>query len=285
MARRTEYRFPKDERPRRAAFFAQAADLSPYVSVVVGDLVFFVRTDDVRIGRRLFVAGGRNDAAILAKALRRLRKHGVRLPPDPLFVDVGANLGTTTIHALRRQGFARGVALEPSPETFRTLRLNLAANDLLAQVDALQVAAGVAATRATLDTTRDPGRHRLGDSNDGPLVDVVTIDSLVASGVIELARVGLLWLDVQGHEAEVLAGASSLVEKGVPTVVTVRAGRRTDEWLEGTPALVDRLAGAYTDVIRLRKRKDETRETIPAARLRELITTFDDTQDLLLFRR
>ena len=52
-------------------------------------------------------------------------------------------------------------------------------------------------------------------------VPVRSVDSLVAEGLIEPARLGLVWIDVQGHEAHVLAGAQRLLEQGVPTVIEV----------------------------------------------------------------
>ena len=47
----------------------------------------------------------------------------------------------------------------------------------------------------------------------------MTIDSLVADGVIDPERLGLVWMDVQGHEAHALAGAATLAEAGVPVVL------------------------------------------------------------------
>ena len=42
------------------------------------------------------------------------------------------------------------------------------------------------------------------------------------SGQIRVEDVGLLWIDAAGHDGEVLAGASKLLEAGVPIVTAIR---------------------------------------------------------------
>ena len=49
-------------------------------------------------------------------------------------------------------------------------------------------------------------------------VELTTLDQLVADGVIDPGRIGMLWVDVENHEGHVLGGARTLVEVGVPTV-------------------------------------------------------------------
>ncbi len=48
------------------------------------------------------------------------------LPPDPVVVDAGANIGMFSLLALRHRPHARIVAAEPAPEVFEALRRNLA---------------------------------------------------------------------------------------------------------------------------------------------------------------
>ena len=43
--------------------------------------------------------------------------------------------------------------------------------------------------------------------------------AIVAAGNIPLDDLGLAWIDVQGHELEVLKGARSLLQAGVPLVI------------------------------------------------------------------
>jgi hypothetical protein len=50
----------------------------------------------------------------------------------------------------------------------------------------------------------------------------VSLDQLAEQGVIDADTVSLLWLDVQGHEGEVLEGALSLLRRRVPVVFALR---------------------------------------------------------------
>ena len=266
------------ERRRRQAFFEEASEFTPYLAAFVGEELYFVRTDDPRVGRDVFVRRKREDQYVLAKTMKRLSRFG-SLPKDPVFVDVGANIGTTTVAALRRHGFASAVAIEPSSETSRTLRLNVAVNDLDDRVQALPFAVGDVEGVAGLDMSRDPGRHRLADATEaGAEVEVVTLDALVRRGVVDPARVGLLWIDVQGHEPQVLAGASALIGAAVPVVATIRAQA---PW---PPELIEQTTAAYTHVVELRKRQDRTRRPQPIEALPEILSTLPRIQDILLFR-
>jgi FkbM family methyltransferase len=43
-----------------------------------------------------------------------------------------------------------------------------------------------------------------------------TLDTLAEEGTVDVDEVGLLWLDVEGHELDVLTGATTLLERSVP---------------------------------------------------------------------
>jgi FkbM family methyltransferase len=272
----------KAEKQRRAELLEKARNLMPYVSVAVGDNVFFVPTSDSRIGANLFIRARSKDMLVLATALRHLAELGQRLPADPVFVDVGANLGTATTTALHRHGFASAVALEPSPGNFRALRLGLVANGLESRVQAFQVAASDEEGERVFDVSHTSiGAHRLlGEGAEHPgesvVVQVVTLDGLVSRGAIDPARVGLVWVDTAGHEAQALGGGTILLEAGVPVVTAVKHG-----WPETEDALVRLLPRYYTEVVDLRG----AHAFRPVGELQVLIDGLDGSTDVLLVRR
>jgi FkbM family methyltransferase len=138
-------------------------------------------------------------------------------------VDVGANIGTTSVAALTRYGFSRVLALEPEPANAALLTANLALNGLAARSTVVVAAASDrdgAATLALHPSNR--GAHELagaGESREAMEVEVKRLDTLVRERVLSVRRVGLLWLDVQGHEGHVLAGATSLLRRRVPVLL------------------------------------------------------------------
>ena len=64
------------------------------------------------------------------------------IPKGGVFVDVGANIGTQTLYALKFGGFDRAVCFEPEPKNLRSLRINLLINDLTDRVSIVEAAAG-----------------------------------------------------------------------------------------------------------------------------------------------
>jgi FkbM family methyltransferase len=270
----------KAELAAREDFFAQARPLTPFLATRVGEELFFVSTEDLGVGRRVFVRSWRKDMTTLAKANARLAELGVSLPEDPVFVDVGANIGTTTVMALRRHPFSAAVALEPSPDNFRLLRLNLTANGLDASVQALPVAAGDRHCEVALDLSRsNHGGHRVSDAapaGDAVTAECITLDGLVDQGVVDPVRVGLLWIDAPGSEGPALLGAGRLLEAGTPTVVSLRPGLVHP----GDP-LAELLTTHFTDAVELRKAE----RRLPIHELTTLSSVYEHKGDVLLVRR
>jgi FkbM family methyltransferase len=274
---------PADTRSAvRKRFFDEARPLTPYVSVEVKELMFFVSTND-SLGRGLFARRWRQDLGHLERAVRLLNEHSL-CRPGSTFVDVGANIGTTTVGAMRRHGFARAVALEPEPHNFRTLRLNLVANDIESSVTAFQVAVSDREGEVELAlSARSSGAHTLvefgpdGRSDATLMVPAVTLDSLVREGVIEPETVGLVWVDAAGAEGFVFGGASALLERVVPIVMAVRP--TMPSWPQTKESLI-RLLSGYTDLSDLRRNREA-----PVTSLRLLLDSLTEDADLLAFRR
>jgi len=193
-----------------------------------GDLL--VSTKDRAVGRQIFV-DGRFDGAYLDRLLEILDE--LELPwRGRAFLDVGANLGTTSI-ALLNRGFSRGSAFEPEPFNYRLLRANLALNGLLDRCQTECVALSDADGTALLEVDRhNLGDHRIGtdaaqtitrlrgeEKGEATRVPIKPLQSYVTAGDIDADEVALVWMDVQGHEAAVLAGGAAVFEKQIPLFV------------------------------------------------------------------
>ena len=196
--------------------FRMLRRVTPTVAVEDRGMRIHLQTADLEMSRLVYIFG-LFDEDLLRHALDTLGR--------PLegrnFVDVGANIGTTTLGAIRL-GAARVVAVEPAPANVETIRLNVAANGLEERVRVVAVAASDREGTLTLDLSPDnSGDHRVRvqrmheDAAASVEVPALTLDSLVD----DPARVGLVWADAQGHEAHVLAGAERLIEAGVPWVI------------------------------------------------------------------
>ena len=113
---------PEDPEARRD-FYDRAAGLTPFLGARAGSGVYIVRTRDKHIGKSLFSKAGRGEMNVLARAVAVLESlYGPGVLLDKSLIDVGANIGTTTIPALLDHGFGRVVAVEPEEDNFVTLQ-------------------------------------------------------------------------------------------------------------------------------------------------------------------
>jgi FkbM family methyltransferase len=236
---RTFRLFRPSEADRRRRFFEHAVGYTAYVSVEAEGLTFLVSTADEAPGAPFFESRNQKEFRMLRRACDRIDARGV-------FVDVGANIGTTTLPALRY--FDRAIALEPEPRNAALLRANVALNRLDGRVTVRETACssshGEVALR--LSPTKSGG-HEIRRPKAGEqslLVSAVTLDEVVADEGLRPTDVGLVWMDVGGHEVEVMRGATSLIDVRVPIVAEIRARTAPD---------VERLlAGRYARAVDLR---------------------------------
>jgi FkbM family methyltransferase len=215
----------------------------------LGDVRFFVDPSDRVVGTWLMWHGGWQRREI-ETAVQVLSAAG-RLPPDAVFVDVGAHIGTHTIYALRTGRFARAVAFEPEPRNAKLLAMNLEANGLSRAVVMIRKAAGAAPGTAVLHLhPRNTGAHALDvppsyDGRDSLEVPVVRVDDVLEELAIPLETIGLAWVDVEGYEPHTLAGLAKLIALSVPITFEFTPSRYSAEVRR---RLVDALVRHYTTV-------------------------------------
>lgn len=193
----------------------------------------------------------------LEQAVTVLQRHGA-LRDGGLFVDVGANIGTQSIYAMKTGAFAGVHAFEPAPDNVALFRKNMEENAFVDRVRLVEAGVSDAAGTATLHFhPHNYGGHSL---EAGSLrrdagsreIDVTTLDAALAQAGVTPADIGLVWIDVEGHEAAVVAGAASLIAARVPIVFEFLAINRDHP---STPAMLATLASCYDRVYRL---QDET---------------------------
>lgn len=246
-----------DDSAARAAFFAEAAAFADLVEARHGSMRFLVGTGDMAVGRRLFERGTRGEFKTLARAMELLASAGAPVPPGKTFVDVGANIGTTTVPALIAHGFANALACEPLAENVRLLRCNALLNGVATRLRALQVAISdrTEIVHMLVRPSNSGGGRVLpaGQRGEGIRQKVKTrpLDQLATRRILDSEQVGMVWLDVQGHEGRVLAGARSVTANGPPIVLELHPGMLGDDGL----AMVQEVAlRDYTHLVDLRER-------------------------------
>lgn len=139
------------------------------------------------------------------------------LRPEDSFVDIGANVGAYTVLAGAVAG-ASGLAIEPVPSTFQSLRDNVLLNDLHGRVACLNVGVSDQGGTLRLSTHQDAMNHVVTDASPaaGAVVEVPVrrLDDLVG----DLYPL-LLKIDVEGWETAVIAGGKALLSGESPLAV------------------------------------------------------------------
>jgi FkbM family methyltransferase len=220
-------------RARRELQFGLLHRVTPVVAVDKDGVRFFVSTRDRGVGLPVFVDGSL-DAAEMFAAIEILERSGRKPFRDErnVFVDIGANIGTATIQAIVHHGAHGAVAFEPDEDNLRLLHHNLLANGLTERVTVIQAAVTDTIGPVAFEhATNNSGDHRVRVARAAAddvfaestravtTVPGVTLDSQVQTGALQLDRVALVSIDTQGHEAHVLAGASSLCASDIPVML------------------------------------------------------------------
>jgi FkbM family methyltransferase len=182
-----------------------------------GDPRLLFYTSDNTVGPGIYKNDG-YDEDILTYALDYLgqpQQHGT-------VVDIGGNVGAIAVSLAARHGATRVVAFEPEPKNFKLLTCNVILNDLDERIIVEQTAITDSNTLVTLELAeRNFGDHRIRLQNSrGELSEesrsTIQVpgrrldDALEAAGIDDVA---LLWLDTQGHEGHILAGAPRLLAR------------------------------------------------------------------------
>jgi FkbM family methyltransferase len=150
-----------------------------------------------------------------------------RLPRGGTFVDVGANVGFWSIPAAARAGpEGRVIAFEPNPWALDRLHRNIVLNAerSLASVEIRAAAVGEeAGDRELFSYHLEAGASQATlqrDAVDADRPERVTVSVVRLADAVD-AQIDVLKMDVEGHEAAVLAGAGRLLAEAPPQVVVM----------------------------------------------------------------
>ncbi|WP_287128118.1 FkbM family methyltransferase [Candidatus Cyanaurora vandensis] len=152
-----------------------------------------------------------------------------QLRPGLVMFDVGAHHGYHTLvvaYELKRRGWEGLIySFEPDPENFKLLEYNVRQNGLeqyvrcyckaVSDVEAEQnlLSSSKENSDNVLETTRPPTFARTDTVSKRVLV--TTLDSFL----LEVERVDLIKIDVQGGEPQVLAGAKAMIDRFHPVLI------------------------------------------------------------------
>ena len=148
--------------------------------------------------------------------------------PSGVFLDLGANIGMTSVWLAKKFSFTQVIAVEPDPDNAALLRQNLELNGIAGQV--LEAAIGPQEGTARFATSELSNLGRV--SENGSLVRMISVDTIIKEFAV--TRFGLIKIDIEGGEQELFDGPG--------------------EWLARTDAIIIEFHPMVVDYPRLTKR-------------------------------
>jgi FkbM family methyltransferase len=158
--------------------------------------------------------------------------------PGDRCLDVGANVGVHTIRLARLVGQdGEVIAIEPNPEVVQRTRRNISLNGL-ANVRVIGAAASERPGEMRLyrPSPHDTNRARASLMHHRYLTGATTtVPVVTVDGICEGAPVALIKIDVEGHEAAVVRGATDTIASHAPSIVFEYAPQLLDDAVAQTP--------------------------------------------------
>jgi FkbM family methyltransferase len=200
-------------------------------------------------------------------------------------LDIGANIGTTSLLRVILGDVRRVYAIEPEPANFACLVHNVVTNGLAGLVLPDAAALSSRTGPGLLRQASGLGAHRLLDDKalrrgrrDSVSVQTWTLDDWMVHYDVDAPSVSFVKVDTQGWESHVLAGATRLLASHHIGWVLEVSPRHLEA--AGTPLvqLIAQCQAHFTHVIDLRG-EDSKMRVVPVAHLADALAYLGTSKD------
>lgn len=125
-----------------------------------------------------------------------------------VLIDLGANIGLTSVWLAKRYGYSTIIAVEPSPTNVRLIHMNLENNNLVAEV----IEAAIGPTNGTVYFEENQESNLGRVSSAGKQVQMLSMQSVLRKLPMGVC-VDLVKLDIEGGEGALLTGDLSWLQQ------------------------------------------------------------------------
>jgi FkbM family methyltransferase len=141
-----------------------------------------------------------------------------KLPEAAVIVDVGANIGVTSMIASRIHQRGKVIAFEPSPKAFLCLSKTASYNNIKNCKIINKALGSQTGSISFVESEFLAGSYVAADAAEqsNAQVELTTLDAVAEE--LKLDRLDLLKIDVEGFELDVLLGATKTIEKFKPKI-------------------------------------------------------------------
>jgi FkbM family methyltransferase len=140
------------------------------------------------------------------------------LPPDAVYMDIGANVGNHSLFALKFLRAKQSILFEPNPDVVPILLSNMMLNDLIDKCDTSFLGMGLSDKAADglemfIGKPTNLGGGRMVTPAEGGTLKVIRGDDALAGRKVDFIK-----MDVEGMEMQVLEGLSETIAQYRPTM-------------------------------------------------------------------
>ena len=203
----------------RIATFNIARQLNYFISTTTADNLHYIATSkDISISSRMYITR-QNFSEDEMKLFHELVKQFYDIDDsEGLFLDLGANIGTTGIYFLKKlTPNLKLLAFEPDPENFKLLRTNLILNDI--EENSITENFGLGEVESEMTMYRVPENpgfnsvcfHKESDGRESETINIITLDKYFAENKLSPKDIKYIWIDTEGFEAQVLLGMKNIL--------------------------------------------------------------------------
>lgn len=186
---------------------------------------FLVESSDNVMAREIFVQGSSQWDRV-AYAFDILKTDLGIDPAERTLVDIGANIGVICVPVVARGLCKSAIAIEPTPSVCRVLRANIALNGLEDAIRVYETALSDSSGFVEFELSRDnSGDNRVSVKSSENVFDEdqrakISVKMSRFDQLFENLDLGatVVWMDVQGFEGKVLAGATNITSAKPPLV-------------------------------------------------------------------
>lgn len=180
---------------------------------------YIISSNDHFIGHNLYIKG-HFDFEKFELALKII---GPEFQPT-LLVDIGANIGTICIPAVKRNIFPKAIAIEPEPFNFKLLKLNTILNNVDNKIEIHNIAlSDIENEVLDFEYSEDNyGDHRLRkNKNKEKSIKSIQIKTQTLRKYLDIKSIDntLIWIDTQGFEPFILKGIQDILKKSSPKLL------------------------------------------------------------------
>lgn len=198
-----------------------------------------------------------------------------------LFLDIGANIGTTNIYfAKKLTPNLKMIAFEPDAENFKLHRINLILNDLEYKTTLENFGLGIEAGEQIM--YRDiinPGHNGMFSYKEGAeseIIKITSLDKYFSENNLSADDIKYIWIDTEGFEPQVLLGAKNLLRKN-PAPIFMEFN---PQWWQKSgyfELMIEFLSEIYLGYVRVQEIRDiENIQVNPIEKLREFQNSTSD---------